>query len=153
MSSRLGDTDYQRLAAFRFEMRRFLAFSEAQARAAGLSAQQHQLLLAVRGHVGTAPPTIGELAERLLIKHHSAVGLVDRLVARGLIRRVRSAEDRRQARIHVTERGAGMLLALSRAHQQELRRVGPALVEALQPLLAVRSNGARVATARKAARA
>lgn len=133
-----SDAEYRRLAEFRFELRRFLAFSEDQARAAGLSPQQHQLLLAIRGHAGAEPPTIGELAERLFLKHHSTVELVDRLESHGFVERLRSAEDRRQARVHVTAAGEAVLQTLSRAHQQELRRAGHNLIEALRPLLSSR---------------
>src|SRR5215475_8060129 len=86
----LSDDDYRALAAFRAGLRRFLRFSEDAARAAGLTPQQHQLLVAVRGHAGPEPPTIGELADALQIKHHSAVGLIDRMTEAGYVRRASS---------------------------------------------------------------
>src|SRR5688572_29964324 len=131
--SRLSDTDYRQLAEFRHQLRRFLAFSEEQAKAAGLQPQQHQLLLALRA---AAPevPTVGYLAKRLVLRHHSAVELVDRLEERGFVRRVRSPEDRRQARVNITAEGERVLLKLSVAHRAELQRTAPSLVEALQGL-------------------
>jgi DNA-binding MarR family transcriptional regulator len=130
--SRLSDTDYRLLAEFRHQLRCFLAFSEEQAKAAGLQPQQHQLLLALRA----APevPTVGYLAKRLVLRHHSAVELVDRLEERGLVRRVRSPEDRRQARVNITAEGERVLLKLSVAHRAELQRTAPGLVEALRKL-------------------
>ena len=83
----LTDEDFQALAAFRAALRQFVRFSEEAAREAGLTPQQHQALVAIRGHVGDEPPTVGELAEALQVKHHSAVGLVDRIVQRGFARR------------------------------------------------------------------
>lgn len=131
--SRLSDDDYRLLAEFRHQLRRFLAFSEEQAKAAGLQPQQHQLLLALRA---AAPevPTVGYLAKRLVLRHHSAVELVDRLEERGFVRRVRSPEDRRQARVNITPEGEQVLLKLSVAHRAELQRTAPSLVEALQRL-------------------
>jgi DNA-binding MarR family transcriptional regulator len=131
--SRLSDTDYRLLAEFRHQLRCFLAFSEEQAKAAGLQPQQHQLLLALRAAAPEAP-TVGYLAKRLVLRHHSAVELVDRLEERGLVRRVRSAEDRRQARVNITAEGERVLLKLSVAHRSELQRTAPSLVEALQRL-------------------
>jgi len=127
--------DYRALAAFRYQIRRFVHFSEAAARAEGLEPQQHQLLLAVRAWDGNAGPTIGNLAEHLLIQHHSAVGLVDRLAARRLVERSRGEEDRRQVRIRLTAAGAGTLRRLSTEHRAELRKTGPLLVAALGTLL------------------
>ncbi|HTX66950.1 MAG TPA: MarR family winged helix-turn-helix transcriptional regulator [Opitutaceae bacterium] len=121
----LTRNEYEALAAFRHALRRFLAFSARAARAAGLSPQQHQALLAVKGAGGR--PTIGALAAQLERRHHSAVGLVDRLARRGLARRERSAADRREVRVVLTVRGERLLAGLSAAHRDELRRVGPAL--------------------------
>ena len=84
----LTDAEYQRLLSFRTSLRRFLHWSEQQAEAAGLTAAHHQLLLAIRGHAGASGPTIGEVADSLLLKHHSAVGLVDRAEKAGLVERI-----------------------------------------------------------------
>src|SRR5262245_37368644 len=88
--------DYQALAEFRYHIRRFLHFSEKAARAERLNPQHHQLLLALKGMPKGTPPTINEIAKRLHIRHHSAVGLTNRLSARGLIRKRQDAEDRRR---------------------------------------------------------
>lgn len=132
-------SDYQALGQFRYQIRRFLHFSEDAARAEGLEPQQHQLMLAIRSwrapETGPAYPTIGDLAEHLLLKHHSAVGLVDRLTERGLVQRVREASDRRQVRVHLTPEGLEKLKRLSNIHLQELRASGPVLVNALSSLL------------------
>ncbi len=125
-----SDAEYVALAEFRHRLRRFLAFSEMQARAAGLNPQQHQLLLAVRAF-GEQPPSIGELAERLVLRHHSAVELVDRLQKKRLVVRQRSEPDRRLARVALTARGAELLQKLSLAHRDELRRTAPQLARAL----------------------
>lgn len=130
MKKPLSDAEYAALAEFRHSLRRFLAFSEAQARAAGLNPQQHQLLLAVRGFAGR-PPTVGELAERLVVRHHSAVELVDRLESKRMVTRQRSEADRRLARVVLTARGADVLQKLSLSHRDELRRTGPELARAL----------------------
>jgi DNA-binding MarR family transcriptional regulator len=124
----LRDVDYSALAEFRFRLRKFLAFSEAQARRAGLTPQQHQLLLAVRA--SAQPMTIGALAERLILRHHSTVELIDRLAEKALVRRV-AGRDRRQARIELTPAGTEVLRRLSIAHGDELRRAAPDLIEAL----------------------
>lgn len=126
--------DYRALAELRYQIRRFLRFSEQAARAAGLEPQQHQLLLAVKGLPEDRLPTIGELAERLQIQHHSAVGLVDRLEERGLVRRRQSGADRRQVIVDVTTEGEEVLRDLSLFHLAELRAAGPALVRALSEL-------------------
>jgi DNA-binding MarR family transcriptional regulator len=121
----LSDADYALLLELRSGLRRFLAWSEGQADAVGLTPAQHQLLLAVRGHVGDRPPTIGEVAQHLLLRHHSAVGLVDRSEAAGLVRRVADAVDHRLVRVELTERGSRALADLSAAHLQELARLAP----------------------------
>ncbi|HTE53244.1 MAG TPA: MarR family transcriptional regulator [Kofleriaceae bacterium] len=134
--ARLSTADYRSLADFRYQLRRFLAFSEEQARVVGLNPQQHQLLLAVRA--APEAPTIGTLAERLILRHHSVVGLLDRLEQRGLVRRERSPDDRRQARVRITPAGARVLHRLALAHRAELRRTRPQLVDALQKLSGAR---------------
>ncbi|HUB33497.1 MAG TPA: MarR family transcriptional regulator [Bryobacteraceae bacterium] len=123
--------DYRALSRFRYEIRRFLHFSEEAARAEGLEPQQHQLLLAIEGLDDHGSPTIRQLAEHLILRHHSVVGLVDRLEERGLVERVRGAEDRRQVCVRLSAAGSEILHRLSRIHREELRRSGPKLVEAL----------------------
>ena len=134
-TEKLGDADYQALADFRFQIRRFLHFSEAEAHSEGLEPQQHQLLLAIRALTGSCGPTIGEIAEHLLIRHHSAVGLADRLMERGLVERVRGDGDRRQVRIRLTAQGESTLMRLTSIHRAELLNSGPRLVESLGALL------------------
>lgn len=131
----LSNEDYAALGEFRYQIRRFLHFSEAAARQEELEPQQHQLLLAVRWLKGAQGPTIRELADHLLIRHHSVVGLIDRMVERQLIERVRSTGDRRQVRVRLTPRGEAKLKRLSLVHREELRMSGPALVEALAELV------------------
>jgi DNA-binding MarR family transcriptional regulator len=121
----LRTQDYARLLEFRTGLRRFLRWSEGQARAAGLTPTQHQLLLAVRGHGSGPGPTIGEVARDLLLRHHSVVGLVDRAVAAGLVERIHDALDHRVVRLRVTPEGAAKLERLSAAHLEELARLGP----------------------------
>lgn len=131
-AGRLNAEDYRLLAAFRAQLRRFLAFSEAAAREAGLAPQQHQALLAIKGLGTERPLTVGELAEHLAIRHHSAVGLVDRLVDAGYLKRGSASEDRRRVALILTSRGENVLARLSSAHRDELRRMVPLL----KPLLA-----------------
>ncbi len=128
-------SDYEALAEFRYQIRRFLHFSETAARGAGLEPQQHQLLLAVRGFRGPEPPSVGVLAERLQIQHHSAVELVDRLVERGLVARSREPSDRRHVLVGLTARGESELEKLTAYHLEELRMTAPALVEALEAVV------------------
>ncbi|HUZ75173.1 MAG TPA: MarR family transcriptional regulator [Stellaceae bacterium] len=123
----LTKADYERLAELRYLLRRFLIFSEDAAAAAGLTAQQHQALLAIKGFAGRGTVTTGALAERLGIRHHSAVGLIDRLGAKGLIRRRTGAEDRRQVFLELTPRAESLLARLSMAHRNELERLAPLL--------------------------
>jgi DNA-binding MarR family transcriptional regulator len=122
------------LAEFRHQIRRFLHFSEESARGLGLEPQQHQLLLAVKGS-GDAEPTIGYLAERLQIKHHSTGELVDRMCEHGLVRRAASENDKRRVLVELTAAGNKLLRKLSAEHLNELRQTGPALVKALEGLL------------------
>lgn len=124
--------NYQALADFRYEIRRFLNFSEQAARAAGIEPQQHQALLAVKGLPEAHRATVGVLAERLQIQHHSAVELVDRLEAHGLLKRVRSRTDRREVLLRVTRRGTELLNELSLPHRAELRAAGRTLLRALE---------------------
>ena len=121
------DRDYARLLEMRTALRRFLHWSEEQASLVGLTAMQHQLLLAVRGHVGRHGPTMGEVADALLLRHHSAVGLVDRAVDAGLVARVTDPSDQRVVRVRLTALGARRIRQLSRVHLEELRRMAPAI--------------------------
>ncbi len=122
---RLTDDDFARLVAFRDGLRRFLRWSEEQAKAVGLTAPQHQLLLAVRGH--GSPPSIGEVAAHLLLRHHSVVELVDRAEAAGLVQRVTDPDDQRVVRLELTGEGEAKVAALSAAHLEELSRLRPQL--------------------------
>jgi DNA-binding MarR family transcriptional regulator len=130
------DIQYRALAEFRYEIRRFLNFSERAARASGLEPQQHQALLAITGMPQGRNATIGFVAERLQIRHHTAVELANRLEKRGLLRRVRSQVDRREVRVGLTPRGEKFLQRLSAAHQGELRSAAPKLVRALRAAIA-----------------
>ncbi len=132
----ISSVDYQSLAEFRHQIRRFLTFSEREARAAGLESQQHQLLLAIKGLPKGQRPTIGTLADRLQVRHHTAVELVDRLVDKRLATRRRSDVDGREVLIQVTTRGEQLLRRLSLAHRDELRSVAPSLVRALEAIIA-----------------
>ena len=125
----LRTSDYRHLLEVRTGLRRFLHWSEEQARSAGLTPAQHQLLLAVRGHPGERPPTIGELADHLFLQHHGAVQLVDRAEAAGLVTRVRDAADHRVVHVHLTAEGSRLLESLAARHLDELRRVGLAFGE------------------------
>jgi DNA-binding MarR family transcriptional regulator len=128
-------SNYQSLAEFRHQIRRYLSFSDAAVRDAGLEPRQYQLLLAVKGLPPDARPRIGELAERLQIQHHSAVELIDRLETSGLVRRERASHDRREVLISPTPAGEKLLRALVLHHRAELRSKGPALIEALRQVL------------------
>jgi DNA-binding MarR family transcriptional regulator len=119
-----SDADYRRLLELRTGLRRFLKWSGDRAEAAGLTPAQHQLLLAVRGHPGDQAPTIGQLAEHLLLRHHSTVQLVDRAEAAGMLTRTRDADDHRVVRITLTDAGAAVLASLAAEHLEELRRIG-----------------------------
>jgi DNA-binding MarR family transcriptional regulator len=115
--------DYAKLLRYRTALRRFLHWSEQQARSAGLTATQHQLLLAVKGHQGSEGPTVGEIAEYLLLRHNSAVELIDRAQRGGYIERLRDPEDQRVIRLRLTELGETHIRKLSRATLDELRRL------------------------------
>jgi DNA-binding MarR family transcriptional regulator len=133
MGKEIGDKDYRTLAAFRLTLRRFLHFSETAAEGAGLSPQQHQVLLAVRAAPG-AMMLVGELAEALLIRPHSASELVNRLGKLGLISRISPGGDRRQVSVALTSEGEAVLASLSNAHRAELRRIKPLLEELISKL-------------------
>lgn len=123
--------DYHAIADFRFEIRRFLHTSERLARAAGLEPQQHQALLAIKGLPPHRVATVGVLAERLLVQHHSAVELVNRLEAKGLLRRARGADDRRSVLLVLTRRGEMLLKQLALTHRAELKSARSKLLHAL----------------------
>ena len=129
---RTAAADYRLLAHFRHLLRQFLAFSERAARQGGLTPQQHQALLAIKGAEGSA--TVGYLAERLAIRHHSAVGLADRLTKSGLVRRESVPADRRRVSLALTAAAERKLARLSAAHAEELRRLAPTLREILARL-------------------
>lgn len=127
----LNEDDYRRLLELRTALRGFLHWSETQARAAGVTPGHHQLLLAIRGHPDPAGPTIGEAADYLFLRHHSAVGLADRAEAAGLVARVADPSDGRVVRLQLTPAGRHALRSLSALHIEELRR----LASHLRPLL------------------
>jgi uncharacterized protein YeaO (DUF488 family)/DNA-binding MarR family transcriptional regulator len=133
----LSDDDYARLLSLRTGLRRFLRWSEQQAEGAGLTPAQHQLLLAIRGDRHPKGPTLGEVADYLLLRHHSTVGLVDRAVSAGLVSRTRDREDHRVVRLRLTRKGAARLEALSALHLEELDRLALELPEAWRGLVPV----------------
>jgi DNA-binding MarR family transcriptional regulator len=130
----LDRADYRMLADFRYLIRRFLEFSQIAAGRAGLTARQHQALLAIKGFPRDDSPTVGDLAERLRIQHHSAVELVDRLAEAGLIVRSHDPQDRRRVLLALTEAAEEHLAGLSAIHLQELQALRPALLEILDRL-------------------
>lgn len=133
-SPKLGKDDYEKLAEFRLGLRRFLDFSEQAAKEMGLTPRQHQALLSIRGYPGKDSITVGELAEHLLIRHHSAVELSNRLEALGLIARNVDPADGRRILLSLTPAAEGILTKMSAAHLQELRRIGPRLAGLLKAL-------------------
>lgn len=130
-STRLKKSDYELLAEFRYRLRRFLGFSENAAIGCGVTPQQYQAMLSIQGYPGRDWVTVGELAERMQIEHHSAGGLVRRMEAAGLVQKSVSDEDHRVVRVSVTAKGLSILAKLIRAHQDELRVVGPDLIALL----------------------
>lgn len=127
----LSHEQYRTLAEFRYLLRRFLDFSQSAARNSGLTPAQHQALLAIKGFPDGSAPSVGELAERLCIRHHSAVELVDRLEQGTLLRRLHDPTDRRRVQLVLTQAAERQLAELSTTHLEELRRLGPALREIL----------------------
>lgn len=127
-SRRITKSHYESLAAWRYALRRFLNFSEGAARQADLTPQQHQALLAIKGFPERDYASIAELAERLQLRHHSVVGLVDRLVARRLLLRTPSASDKRRVELRLTPQGEKVVEKLSAIHLRELRQLGPELL-------------------------
>ena len=133
--------EYEVLAEFRYTLRQFMSFSENAAEEIGLTPQQHQALLAVKGFPGRELITVGELSERLQIKHHSAVGLIDRLEAENLIDRFPGSNDRRKVFISLTGRGLSILEKLSTIHREELRRMAPQLRLLLKRITKISEGG------------
>jgi DNA-binding MarR family transcriptional regulator len=132
----LSPGQYAAIAAFRFELRRFLAFSAAKATAAGLPPQQHQALLAIAGHACAEPPHVGTIAERLLVAPHTAAELVARMAEAGLVRKTPSHQDRRRMELTLTPKSETLLRHLTVAHLDELKTLEPALLRALGRLQA-----------------
>jgi len=133
--------DYELLAEFRYRLRRFLRFSEQAAMQNGLTPQQYQVLLAIQGYPGRHEITMSELAERLQINHHSAVGLVDRLEAAGFVRRAPAPDDRRKVLLRLTPEGLAIMDATYGLHRDALRTLGPQLTELLQQASELPSQG------------
>jgi DNA-binding MarR family transcriptional regulator len=131
----ISPTGYQALAEFRYQLRNFLAFSEQSARTVGLEPQQHQLLLALKGSQAQDKVTVGDLAERLKIQHHSTVELINRMVERDLVQRCRDEQDQRRVLVTLTPHGEDVLHRLSLLHRLELLTTGPALVQTLQAII------------------
>lgn len=134
-ASSMAASEFRALAEFRYRIRLFLNGSEEAARSAGLEPQQYMLMLALRGLPVGREPSIRELAERLQLRHHSVVELVDRLERRQYLRRERSRSDRRQVILHLTVRGERILTKLAKQRISELRTAAPALVESLTTVI------------------
>lgn len=132
--SKISKGEYETLAAWRYALRQFLRFSEEVAHEAGLTPQQHQALLAIKGFPGRDRVTISELAERLQLRHHSAVGLANRLVSAQLVAREQDTADRRRVYLALTRHGEQVLAELSAAHKEQLRRVAPHIESLLERL-------------------
>jgi DNA-binding MarR family transcriptional regulator len=131
----LSDSDYQALARFRHALRVFVRFSERAARDAGLTPNQHQLMLAIRGWAGPEPaPTIGDMATQLQLEHHSVVELVDRAVQAGIVVRHTDPTDRRRQRLSLTDHGLHQIATLTAAHRDELRRFRDEMAHILDEL-------------------
>ncbi len=126
--------DYEALAEFRYQIRKFLHFSEEAVQQAGMEKQQYQFMLAIKGMPDGVRPLIRELANRMQIQHHSAVELVNRMAAKGLVRRERGQSDRREVLVALTPKGENVLGELAQHHREELRSAGPRLIAALQRL-------------------
>ena len=143
MSARpLTDRELLSLSEFRYQVRRFLRFSEQECRTRGLQPQQYQLIVALLGLPPHKTPTVGTLAERMQLEHHSMVELLDRASEQGLVTRKRDSQDRRRVAIHLTAKGEKIARELAARHVEELQSSGRKLVAALQPLL--RSNLVRL---------
>lgn len=127
----ISKTEYESIAAFRYAIRRFLRFSEQAARREGITPQQHQLLLAIKGFPGRDYASVTELADRLQMRQHSMVGLIDRTEAQNLVRREHGTSDRRQVFIYLTPDGDEKLRNLSMQHRRELRTMREAVMAVL----------------------
>jgi DNA-binding MarR family transcriptional regulator len=125
----LTQQDFERLLEFRVSLRRFQRWSEDQAKAAGLTHVQHQLLVAIKGHQGSSPPMVGDLADYLLLRPHSAVELVNRAEAAGLVERTPDPQDGRVVRVRLTGQGEEILQRLTRAHLDRLHELAAVLDE------------------------
>ena len=138
----ITDAEYQARAQLRYQIRRFLRFSEDAARQAGVEPQQYELLLSIRGMPDGVEPTVGQIAESLQIRHHSAVELIDRCESNGLIRRATARQDRRRVLVELTPTGKQTLRKLAVNYREGWKKFGPPMAEALQGLLAaLRSDG------------
>ena len=134
MAQTISKAEYEKLASFRYALRQFMRFSETASRQAGIAPQQHQALLAIAGYPERDQITMGELAERLQLRHHSTVELIDRLVAHDLVARESGVEDRRQVYVSLTPEGHDVLARLSLIPRHELKRIGPQLTLLLERL-------------------
>jgi DNA-binding MarR family transcriptional regulator len=131
----LAKVEYETLAALRYDIRRFLRFSEEAARAAGLTPRHYQALLAIKGFPQRERVTIGELADQLQVAHHSAVGLVNRLVSQSLVEREYGQEDRRNVYVKLSREGSRLLAKLSEAHRREINRISPHIRQLLENVI------------------
>jgi DNA-binding MarR family transcriptional regulator len=138
--------DYQALAEFRYQIRKFLHFSEQALQNAGIERQQYQFMLAIKGVPEGSRPRIRDLADRLLIQHHSAVELVNRLEAGGYVRRERAQQDKREVLLELTPKGERVLSELARHHQKELQSAAPALVAALRRVTDGKKSASKLKT-------
>jgi DNA-binding MarR family transcriptional regulator len=143
--------EFQRLAEFRFQLRRFLHFSNASAESAGLRPQQYQLLQCVYGMPDDLPPTIANVAARMLLKHNSAVELVDRTIEQGWLRRSNDPNDHRCILLRLTPKGERALASLAEYHLAELEEAGPDLIRALRRVLAMQSESSPSSRRKKGA--
>ena len=132
----VNDQDYLSLASFRAALRKFLRASEDLAHSVGITPQQHQALLAVRGYPGEIAPSVGDLAVRLQLRHNSAVGLVTRLEKQGFVKREPSKRDQRRMHVKLTPKGHALLDKLTEAHRSELRHIGPEITRLIVELTA-----------------
>lgn len=139
--ARLTDAEYFALGEFRWSMRQFLRFSEEGARDHGISAQQHQALLAIRSHSGPEAMTVGGLAEQLIIKNHSALELAARMAENGLVERAESGEDRRRVLLKILPKGAEILETISRRNLRQLSETAEILAELLATVRSLDDGG------------
>jgi DNA-binding MarR family transcriptional regulator len=145
-------SDYQALAEFRYQIRRYLHFSEEVVKRAGLERGQYQLMLAIKGMPPGVRPRIRELATRMQIRHHSTVELVNRLEARGFVHRTRAQDDKREVLLALTPTGEKMLAELAWHHHSQLRSAGPELVSALRRVMREEGNASEIRSRPRAER-